>query len=174
LNGQIQFQTAHFKKLPRYSVMDASEPARHPKRPFTLEEDKILLSFVSVVGPRNWGQLAAQLHNRTPKQCRERWNNQLNPHINKTPWSADEDRILAEKQATLGNQWVQIARFLPGRTDTQVKNRWNSCVKAKARELQEPVGGGLLSWLEAMSEGKTIRVALADMDSLPPLHGAKH
>jgi hypothetical protein len=42
-----------------------------------------------------------------------------------------EDQILAEKQAILGHEWSEIARFHPGRTDTLVKNRWNICVKGR-------------------------------------------
>jgi hypothetical protein len=153
--------------------MDDSDHARHPKRPFTFEEDKILLAFVAATGPRNWGQLASQLHNRTPKQCRERWNNQLNPHINKDPWTLDEDRLIAKKQAELGNQWAQISRYLPGRTDTQIKNRWNTCVKAKARTLLDPLDANLQSWLDAINNGKGTQFTIADMDSLPPLNRTK-
>lgn len=105
------------------------------KRPFTIEEDKKLIQFVCINGPRNWGHLARQLTNRTPKQCRERWNNQLNPNINKGPWTQEEDIILAEKQRQLGNRWAEIARFLPGRTDTLVKNRWNTSVKYRAQDV---------------------------------------
>lgn len=124
------------------------------KRPFTIEEDKKLIQFVCINGPRNWGQLARQLTNRTPKQCRERWNNQLNPAINKGPWTHEEDTILAQKQRQLGNKWAEIARFLPGRTDTLVKNRWNTSVKNRVHEFFAPgeKRENLKTWLVEISK----------------------
>jgi hypothetical protein len=111
----------------------ASFPAKTSvnKQLFTHEEDQIILEFVRVNGAKNWNLLTATLENRTAKQCRERWYNHLDPAIQKGPWSLQEDQILAEKQMTLGNKWAEIARFLPGRTDTLVKNRWNTSVKAR-------------------------------------------
>ncbi|EAX96994.1 Myb-like DNA-binding domain containing protein [Trichomonas vaginalis G3] len=105
------------------------------KHPFTPHEDQILIRFIMMNGPQNWSTLASLLYNRTPKQCRERWHNHLDPKINKGPWTYSEDCIIAEKQRELGNKWADIARFLPGRTDTLVKNRWNTSVKARCNEL---------------------------------------
>jgi hypothetical protein len=175
-----------FKKLKRIVVLlfyrprsksSVSMESSHSKRPFTLDEDRVLLQFVALNGPRSWGQLAAQLHNRTPKQCRERWNNQLNPGINRSPWSPEEDEILAEKHAALGNQWAKIARFLPGRNDTQVKNRWNTCGKARTRDFKDPLAAhmsnSLQSWLDWFADGKGMPFPFIDMESLPPLNRGK-
>jgi hypothetical protein len=104
-------------------------PAR--KQPFTEAEDDLIRDFVRANGAKNWHYIASRLENRTPKQCRERWHNHLDPSIHKGPWSADEDQILAEKQIILGNKWAEIARCLPGRTEGLVKNRWNASVKGR-------------------------------------------
>lgn len=105
------------------------------KSPFTRTEDQIIIQFIMQNGPKNWAALAQQLEGRSAKQCRERWHNHLNPNINKGPWTYNEDVILAQKQKILGNRWADIARFLPGRNDTLVKNRWNTSVKDRADEL---------------------------------------
>ena len=147
--------------------------AKVTKRPFTLEEDQKLLQFVAAHGPQNWGQLAQQMGNRTAKQCRERWNNQLNPSINKGPWTRQEDAIIAEKQRVLGNRWAEIAKFLPGRTDTLVKNRWNTSVKLRLDDFRRPeVPPGqvyLEKWLEQFNANGPVALSLADFNTLPPL-----
>jgi hypothetical protein len=101
------------------------------KDPFTPEEDNLISGFVREHGPQNWNVVAAQLKMRTPKQCRERWHNHLDPAIDRRPWTYEEDLILATKQATLGNRWAEISRYLPGRTDTLVKNRWVTWLKPR-------------------------------------------
>ena len=170
----IHFLTEREKNSFNFERDFQSMTGKMTKRPFTLEEDQKLLQFVSLNGPRNWGQLAQQLTNRTPKQCRERWNNQLNPAINKGPWTWEEDAILAEKQRLLGNRWAEIAKFLPGRTDTLVKNRWNTSVKARLSDFRakEVMGSTafLEDWLNQVTgETRQPVLSLSDFQTLPPL-----
>jgi hypothetical protein len=148
------------------------------QQPFTDAEDAAILAFVESHGAKNWNAIAADLENRTPKQCRERWHNHLDPNIARGPWTAEEDQILAEKQAVLGNKWAEIARFLPGRTDTLIKNRWNTSLKSRVivdvsgnitvappsvhlpfdfepRRMQSPVSvpkSDIMTWLDEFNE----------------------
>jgi hypothetical protein len=119
---------------------DSSSDADHlrnvTKKQFSIEEDRMVLMFVAAHGLKSWSLLASQMPNRSAKQCRERWHNHLNPAINRRPWSAMEDRILAMRHRELGNRWAEIARFLPGRTDTLVKNRWNTSVKDRLPDIE--------------------------------------
>ncbi|EQC27380.1 hypothetical protein, variant [Saprolegnia diclina VS20] len=92
---------------------------------WSFEEDKILEVLVKQ-SCNNWGQIADQIPGRTPKQCRERWRNHLDPSINKGPYTAEEDKVILSAQARLGNKWSQISQLLPGRTEDSVKIRWKS------------------------------------------------
>uniref|UniRef100_A0A803L5H8 Uncharacterized protein n=1 Tax=Chenopodium quinoa TaxID=63459 RepID=A0A803L5H8_CHEQI len=48
---------------------------------------------------------------------------------------SEEERIVVELQARLGNKWATIASHLTGRTDNDVKNFWSSRKKRLARTL---------------------------------------
>lgn len=108
---------------------------------WTLEEDAKLVELVkkesstppSITASKTWSRVASQLNNRTGKQCRERYLNQLKPGIRRDPWSSDEEAILRETHARIGNKWVAIAAHLPGRTDNCVKNHWNSMLRKRQR-----------------------------------------
>jgi hypothetical protein len=92
---------------------------------FTREEDEIIIHYAMAHGGKSWEQLAQVLPQRSSKQCRERWRNRLDPSVNRTPWTPAEDQMISALYQQFGSKWVQIARFLPGRTDDMVKNRWN-------------------------------------------------
>ena len=64
------------------------------KGAWSADEDELLLKAIEANGTRKWSVLASHLPGRTGKQCRERWHNQLNPDISKSPWTEAEDRII--------------------------------------------------------------------------------
>ena len=85
-------------------------------------------------------QRAAEVDTRNAKDCRERWIYQLNPEINKSKFTAEEDaHLVALSESDLprgprGTDWWSVARALPGpggRTDMAVKNRYNALKKRK-------------------------------------------
>lgn len=105
------------------------------KGPWSPDEDKKLLKQVKKNGSRNWAKLGSMM-NRTGKSCRLRWHNHLKPGVRpvtKEKFTRDEDIILTFWHERLGNKWSQIAKKLQGRTDNQVKNRWNSTLQRKMR-----------------------------------------
>uniref|UniRef100_A0A7S3LRD5 Uncharacterized protein n=1 Tax=Aplanochytrium stocchinoi TaxID=215587 RepID=A0A7S3LRD5_9STRA len=84
-----------------------------------------------------WCEIAKCLPNRNGKQCRERWCFNLDPCVKRGNWTAREDAILIKAQQRFGNQWIQVARFLKGRTENSVKTRFKSIVRAGEREWTE-------------------------------------
>ena len=97
-------------------------------------EDEELVKLIRENGTKHWNQIAAQLNatldvNRNGKQCRERWVNFLNPDIKKDPFSLEEDIQILEKRLLIGNKWSEIIKDMPGRTENNVKNRFNMMFK---------------------------------------------
>ena len=80
------------------------------KGPWTSTEDDILVDYVKKHGEGNWN--AVQKHTgllRCGKSCRLRWANHLRPNLKKGAFTAEEERVIAELHAKMGNKWARMA-----------------------------------------------------------------
>ncbi|KAJ8570158.1 hypothetical protein K7X08_006735 [Anisodus acutangulus] len=117
--------------------------------PWTLEEDNLLIHYISTHGEGRWNALAkcAGLK-RTGKSCRLRWLNYLKPDIKRGNLTPQEQLLILELHSKWGNRWSKIAQHLPGRTDNEIKNYWRTRVQKQARQLK--VDSNSKKFLEAI------------------------
>ncbi|KAG2713327.1 hypothetical protein I3760_04G172000 [Carya illinoinensis] len=107
------------------------------------EEDLILKNYVETHGEGNWATVSERSGlMRGGKSCRLRWKNYLRPNIKRGEMSEEEEDLIIRMHKLLGNRWSLIAGRLPGRTDNEVKNYWNThlnkkCVPGK-RKATDP------------------------------------
>ncbi|KAK8943843.1 Protein ODORANT1 [Platanthera guangdongensis] len=106
------------------------------KGPWTTEEDKKLINFILNNDQCCWRavpKLAGLL--RCGKSCRLRWTNYLRPDLKRGLLSESEEKLVIDLHSQLGNRWSKIAASLPGRTDNEIKNHWNTHIKKKLRKM---------------------------------------
>ncbi|XP_057512036.1 transcription factor MYB102-like [Actinidia eriantha] len=102
------------------------------KGPWTPEEDQKLVEYISINGYGNWRTLPKNAGlQRCGKSCRLRWTNYLRPDIKRGRFSFEEEEAIIQLHSILGNKWSAIAARLPGRTDNEIKNYWNTHIRKR-------------------------------------------
>ena len=105
------------------------------------EEDSLLTVLVNINGTNKWKKTQSSLIEQIPhfeksaKQCRERWHNYLNPHIQKNEWTELEVDTLFQNHKIYGSKWSLIGKSLSGRTDNAIKNVFYCRMRKMVRRL---------------------------------------
>ncbi|XWS32535.1 hypothetical protein CRYUN_Cryun23aG0166500 [Craigia yunnanensis] len=98
------------------------------------EEDEKLMKYMLTNGQGCWSDIARNAGlQRCGKSCRLRWINYLRPDLKRGAFSPQEEELIIHLHSILGNRWSQIAARLPGRTDNEIKNFWNSTLKKRLK-----------------------------------------
>lgn len=109
-------------------------PSGSVKRgPWSPEEDRKLMEIIALYGPTNWVRILSLLGSRSPKQCRERYHQNLKPLLNRNPITFEEGLLIEQLVDKHGKKWAEIARHLTGRSDNAIKNWWNGGANRRRR-----------------------------------------
>ncbi|XP_077213300.1 transcription repressor MYB5-like [Tasmannia lanceolata] len=100
--------------------------------PWTPNEDELLSTYINKEGEGRWRTLPKRAGLlRCGKSCRLRWMNYLRPSVKRGQIAPDEEDLILRLHRLLGNRWSLIAGRIPGRTDNEIKNYWNTHLSKK-------------------------------------------
>ncbi|CAL9111218.1 unnamed protein product [Musa textilis] len=132
---------------------------------WTAEEDGILEAYIKTHGEGRWRSLPKRAGlKRCGKSCRLRWLNYLRPDIKRGNISPEEEDLIIRLHKLIGRRWSLIAGRLPGRTDNEIKNYWNTYLRKKVQNQHEPavVLSNLHHLVQVSREGDLVAVSKAD------------
>ncbi|XP_042496772.1 transcription factor MYB1-like [Macadamia integrifolia] len=140
---------------------------------WTALEDKILTDYIKIHGEGKWRNLPKKAGlKRCGKSCRLRWLNYLRPDIKRGNITHDEEELIIRLHKLLGNRWSLIAGRLPGRTDNEIKNYWNTTLGKKVQGGQTSTNLSPNSQINN-SKDKKKKPAMEASPPPPPLSSPK-
>ncbi|THC96048.1 hypothetical protein EYZ11_004469 [Aspergillus tanneri] len=93
---------------------------------WTESEDERLWTAVQKHGTQ-WAVVAQEVGTRSPDQCSSHWSHTLNPDIDFSEWTQQDDETLLQAVQQHGTTWTTIAsKHLPNRTALAIRNRFNA------------------------------------------------
>ncbi|ROW05040.1 hypothetical protein VSDG_00352 [Cytospora chrysosperma] len=128
-------------------------------------EDEVLKAAVSKYGLNQWARVSSLLARKTPKQCKARWQEWLDPSIKKVEFTKEEDEKLLHLAKLMPTQWRTIAPLV-GRTANQCIERYQKLLdEAEQREAGElGLTGGDESAAPTADEVRRLRPGEVDPD----------
>jgi len=114
-----------------------SEEPELKKGPWSEQEDQLLKKWVKANGPCNWTKCSDFIKGRSGKQCREHWNNSLDPQLTKGQWTSEEDLLIMVFYKKYGGSWKKIIPIFEKRTENSIKNRFFSQLRKIASKYHQ-------------------------------------
>ncbi|KAG2374498.1 hypothetical protein C9374_010782 [Naegleria lovaniensis] len=103
--------------------------------PWKNSEDEILKAAVMKYGKNQWARVASLLNRKSPKQCKARWFEWLDPSIKKTEWTREEEEKLLHLAKIMPSQWRSIAPIV-GRTASQCLEHYERMLDEEQRKQE--------------------------------------
>ena len=125
------------EKNQRSKKLKKSKKAVIKKGQWSSQEDKLLEQWVKEKGPKNWEACGRFIQGRKGKQCREHWNNCLNPELKKGHWGPEEDFLIMFFYEKCKGSWKKIIPLFEGRIENSVKNRFYSQLRKYASKKMD-------------------------------------
>ncbi|RPB02887.1 hypothetical protein L873DRAFT_1787362 [Choiromyces venosus 120613-1] len=112
------------------------------KGPWEVAEDEKLWAAVQEHGSR-WALVAQVVKTRNGDQCSKRWYDALDPSIDHSPWTPEEDVRLLEAIEKHGRNWKAIVKaYFPRRTSLSAKNRYSLLIRKMEPKNKQSQSGG--------------------------------
>lgn len=125
----------HFLDKSNGDISNSDKDSNSKRKFFTEDEDQLLTMAAMAYKHESWNKISKFVPGRTPKQCRDRWVNYLQPSLKFDPWTDQEDQLLVSLVNSNGTHWTKMKAYFPSRSTNSLKNRWYWLLKNEVRTI---------------------------------------